>query len=96
MHASIPEPPAPKVQSLKPGEWTIIIAHESCEVVGPKYANRPSEERMRYAFITALSSGAAAGEVVIADMESFLHRVITQDQGPYERQGSAQLLERLD
>jgi hypothetical protein len=51
---------------------------------------------MRYAFITALSSGAAAGEVVIADMESFLHRVITQDQGPYERQGSAQLLERLD
>jgi hypothetical protein len=93
-------PPAPELQPLRPGEWTIVIAHEPGE-------KRPTEERLRYAFLTA-SDPAASGEsgtatmsspatqyedvkvqggrhgVVIADMKIFLERVMNDDPSAQE------------
>jgi hypothetical protein len=103
MLASSAGPPAPEVREIKPGEWTIIIVHEAREIRA-KYEKRPSEERLRYAFISAPDSaasgtgetasvesddfkaGRAPGEVILADMGSFLERVITDDQGQSDRQ----------
>jgi hypothetical protein len=47
---------APDLQPLRPGEWTIIIAHEP-----PECGEHPSEEMLRYAFLTA-SDPAAPSE----------------------------------
>ena len=89
MIASSAGPPAPDVQPLKPREWTIILAHEPRDTMA-MYEKRPSEEKLRYAFITAASgeggeaptgvedvtAGRPPDEVIIADMESFLQEVV--------------------
>jgi hypothetical protein len=61
-------PPAPEVQPLRPGEWTIVIAHEPGETFA-KREERPTEERLRYAFLTA-SDPAASGESDTATITS--------------------------
>jgi hypothetical protein len=63
-----PGPPAPELQPLRPGEWTIIIAHEPRETRA-KLGKRPTEERLRYAFLTA-SDPAASGESDTATISS--------------------------
>jgi hypothetical protein len=78
--------PRPVVQPLRPGEWTIIIAHEPREMRA-NMEELPSEERLRYAFVTLPNSATAAvREVVIADMKSFLERVMIDIRGPPETQ----------
>ena len=82
------------VQPLRPGEWTIVIAHEPRKR-GESSEDCHGEEKLRYAFITAASSkskdtpteiedaevGRVPGSLIIADMESFLERVVTTE-GP--------------
>ena len=72
------------IQPLRPGEWTIIVAHEPAEWKA-KEEGRPSEEKLRYAFVTLPNSTTASvREVVIADMKSFLERVMIDVRGPPE------------
>ena len=103
MLASSAGHPPPEVQRLKPGEWTVVIAHEPRDTMA-KYKNLPSEERMRYAFVTVPDAAASnggeepskepsnlnpdktPGGVIIADMESFLEQVMTDNQGSPARQ----------
>jgi hypothetical protein len=68
MYASSAGPPAPDLQPLRPGEWTIIIAHEPGDT-SAKREKRPSGERLRYAFLTA-SDPAASGESDTATITS--------------------------
>ena len=44
--------PAPEVQALKPGQWTIIVAYEP-SAVETRYYGRPIRNKLRYAFVTA-------------------------------------------
>jgi hypothetical protein len=87
--------PPPSVQPLRPGEWTIVIAHEHRK---SRWSSEdgPGEEKLRYAFITAASSkskeaptgikdtevGRVPGNLIIADMESFLERTVTIEDPP--------------
>jgi hypothetical protein len=87
--------PPPNVQPLRPGEWTIVIAHEPRKI-RKSSEDRPGEEKLRYAFITAASSksketptgiedtevGRVPGSLIIADMESFLERAVTIEGPP--------------
>jgi hypothetical protein len=87
--------PPPNVQPLRPGEWTIVLAHEPRKM-GERREDRPGEEKLRYAFITAASSGSndtptgfedtevgrVPGSLIIADMESFLERAVTTEGPP--------------
>ena len=68
MLASSAGPPAPELQPLRPGEWTIVIAHEPRDMRA-KRQKRPTEERLRYAFLTT-SDHAASGESDAATMSS--------------------------
>ena len=68
MLASSAGPPAPELQPLRPGEWTIVIAHEPSETIA-KRQKRRTEERLRYAFLTA-SDPAASGESDTATITS--------------------------
>ena len=82
----------PSVQPLRPGEWTVVIAHEH-----RKFRESSEDgEKLRYAFITAASSkskeaptgikdtevGRVPGNLIIADMESFLERTVTVGDPP--------------
>jgi hypothetical protein len=76
--------PPPHVQPLRPGEWTIVIAHEPRK---RGESRDDSEEKLRYAFITAASSKSKdtlteIGSLIIADMESFLERAVTTEGPP--------------
>ena len=87
--------PPPNVQPLRPGEWTIVIAHEPRKI-RENSEERPGEEKLRYAFITTASSksketptgiedtevGRVPGSLIIADMESFLERAVTIEGPP--------------
>jgi hypothetical protein len=87
--------PPPNVQPLRPGEWTIVMAHEPRKM-GERREDRPGEEKLRYAFITAASSGSkdtptgfedtevgrVPGSLIIADMESFLEQAVTTGGPP--------------
>jgi hypothetical protein len=87
--------PPPDVQPLRPGEWTIVIAHEPRKI-GGSGEDRPDEGKLRYAFITAASSkskeaptgiedtevGRVPGSLIIADMESFLERAVIVEGPP--------------
>jgi hypothetical protein len=87
--------PPPNVQPLRPGEWTIVIAHEPRKI-RDSAEEHPGEEKLRYAFITAASSksketptgiedtdvGRVPGSLIIADMESFLEQAVTIEGPP--------------
>ena len=88
----------PDVQPLRPGEWTIVIAHEPGKR-GEGSEDRRGEKKLRYAFITAASSkskdipteiedmevGRVPGSLIIADMESFLERAVTTEGPPPQK-----------
>jgi hypothetical protein len=87
--------PPPGVQLLRPGEWTIVIAHEPRKI-RVSSEDSPGDEKLRYAFINAASSkskeaptgiedtevGRVPGNLIIADMESFLERTVTIEDPP--------------
>jgi hypothetical protein len=89
--------PPPSVQPLRPGEWTIVIAHEPRKI-RESSEDGPGEEKVRYAFITVASSkskeaptgiedtevGRVPSNLIIADMESFLDRTVTTEGPPPE------------
>jgi len=83
--------PPSNVQPLRPGEWTIVIAHEPRKI-RESGENGPGEEKLRYAFITAASSKSKeaptvikdmeGGRMIIADMKSFLEQAVTTEGLP--------------
>jgi hypothetical protein len=89
--------PPPGVQPLRPGEWTIVIAHEPRKI-RVSSEDSPGDEKLRYAFINAASSkskeaptgiedtevGRVPGNLIIADMESFLERTVTIEDPPLQ------------
>jgi hypothetical protein len=58
--------PPPNVQPLRPGEWTIVIAHEPRTPTG----------------FEDTEVGRVPGSLIIADMESFLERAVTTEGPP--------------
>ena len=48
--------PPPRLQNLKQGEWTVVIAHE----VRDAYEEHPAAGKLRYASITTPTLGATA------------------------------------
>jgi hypothetical protein len=87
--------PPRNAQPLRPGEWTIVIAHEPRKIKESS-EDHPDEGKLRYAFITTASSkskeaptgiedtevGRAPGGLITADMESFLERAVTTEGPP--------------